>query len=80
MAPRTVIASGDALDPRLQPYASPKFDLEDFEDEHLNSLTEKARTLQLYGVSSSSTRFADTPPRSSPPGSSCPGKRAGAAA
>ena len=41
--PPPLVASGSALDPRLAVYASPRFSLEDFEEEHLNSLTEKAR-------------------------------------
>jgi hypothetical protein len=38
-----MVASGTALDPRLAVYASPRFSLEDFEEDQLNSLTEKAR-------------------------------------
>jgi hypothetical protein len=41
--PPPMVASGTALDPRLAVYASPRFSLEDFEEDQLNSLTEKAR-------------------------------------
>lgn len=40
---KPLVTSGGALDPRLAVYATPRFSLDDFEEEQLNTLTEKAR-------------------------------------